>query len=62
VPLSEKATRKQLIDAALPSSGWEPIRRAETERQGGPVVSEDIQPICEQWPMNHIEIIDVNRT
>lgn len=31
--LSEKATRKQLIDKALLSSGWEPIVRAGTERQ-----------------------------
>ena len=31
--LSEKATRKQLIDKALLSSGWESILRAGTERQ-----------------------------
>ena len=33
MPLSEKATRKQLIDKALLSSGWEPIIRAGLERQ-----------------------------
>ena len=33
MPLSEKATRKQLIDKALLSSGWEPIVRAGSERQ-----------------------------
>jgi type I restriction enzyme R subunit len=33
MPLSEKATRKQLIDKALLSSGWESIVRAGSERQ-----------------------------
>jgi hypothetical protein len=39
--LSEKATRKQLIDKALLSSGWEPILRAGSERQRALVALEE---------------------
>jgi type I restriction enzyme, R subunit len=46
MPLSEKATRKQLIDKALLSSGWEPIIRAGIERQRGLVA-------LEEFPTDH---------
>lgn len=46
MPLSEKATRKQRIDAALVQAGWEPILRAGTERQRGLVA-------LEEYPTDH---------
>ncbi len=41
MPISEKITRKQLIDKALLSSGWEPIIHAGRERQRGLVALEE---------------------
>jgi type I restriction enzyme R subunit len=41
MPLSEKATRKQRIDAALLKSGWDPILPAGTTRQRGLVAIEE---------------------
>ena len=41
MPLSEKATRKQRIDAALAQAGWEPIVRAGAERQHGLIALEE---------------------
>ncbi len=44
--LSEKATRKQRIDAVLVQAGWEPILRAGTERQRGLAA-------LEEYPTDH---------
>ncbi len=41
MPLSEKATRKQRIDAALLESGWDPILPAGAARQRGLVALEE---------------------